>query len=354
MRDAEAHGWANPSSVHRAGRESRALLERARADIAGALGGDASDVVLTAGGTEACNLGVLGLLQLNPGRVVTTAVEHPAMGAPLALAERSLGCPVTRLPVPGGRPPEASELRAALTPDTRLVAIQWINHETGTCFPVGDYARVCRDAGVPLLVDANQALGKLPIDVRALDVAALACSAHKLGGPAGAGALWVRRGLDLDPRMLGGGQERGRRAGTPNVVASVGFGAACQHVARRIADMPRITTLRDRMEDGLRALGATRNAPDGPRVATVSNVYVSGWRGEALVAALDLEGLCVSSGAACSSGLAEPSPVLLAMHADEPARAASSLRFSFGPETTESDVDSALTILRRVLSRPAA
>ena len=245
-------------------------------------------------------------------------------------------------------------LRAQLRPNTRLVAIQWINHETGTVFPVAEYARVCRGAGVPLFVDAVQGLGKLPLSVEELGADLVACAAHKTGGPAGSGALWVRHGVDLDPVLHGGSQERGRRGGTPDVVAHAGFGAACQLLGERLSAQPRIATLRDRIEHALLVLGAVRNASSGPRVSTVSNTSVRGWRGEALIAALDVEGLAASSGAACSSGLQEPSPVLRAMHPDESWRAGAALRLSFGVETTEIEQESALALIAKVLARPPA
>ncbi|HEX2678799.1 MAG TPA: aminotransferase class V-fold PLP-dependent enzyme, partial [Polyangiales bacterium] len=268
---------------------------------------------------------------------------------------RQRGLEVTRLAVPAGRAPAPEDLRRALRPRTKLAAIQWVNHETGTVLPVREYAAICRDAGVPLFVDAMQALGKLAIEVDTLGADLLACSAHKIGGPAGSAALWVRRGVELDPLLHGGAQERGRRGGTPDVLAHVGFGAACEQLAERLATQPRIAALRDRAELALLAHpGAVGNAPSGPRVATVSNVSVRGWRGEALIAALDVEGVAASSGAACSSGLSEPSPVLLAMHGDEPWRAGAALRLSFGVETTEIEVESALAVIARVLARPPA
>jgi cysteine desulfurase len=347
--------WANPGSAHGAGRAARALLEQARRQVAAAISADPADVVLTSGGSEACNLGVLGLYEACRGQhVLTTAIEHPAVARAVDVLQGEAGADVTRLAVPGGQPPEPDALAAALRPSTRLVALQWVNHETGSVLPVADYAERCRSARVPLFVDATQAAGKLPIDVRALGADLLALASHKLGGPAGAGALWVRRGLDLAPRVVGGAQERGRRAGTPDVLSAVGFGAACEVLADRIAAQPALGALRERVEAGLRGLGGVINGARGPRVASVTSASFAGRRGPELVAALDLEGVCAASGAACSSGLDQPSPVLLAMHPDEPWRAAAALRLSFGPETSEREAESALGALRRVLARPAA
>jgi cysteine desulfurase len=355
LAELDALAWANPSSVHAEGRRSRAFLERARSQVAQAIGAVAADVVYTSGGTEACNLAVQGVLA---GRermhVVTTTVEHPAVAEPLRSLELQGAITVTRLALPKGRAPEPEALRAALCEHTALCAVQWVNHETGTILPVQAYAAVCQAAGVPCFVDATQAFGKLPLSVALLAADLVALAAHKIGGGAGAGALWVRRGLELQPVSHGGSQERGRRGGTPDVRAAVGFGAACELVAERLADMPRLARLRDRLELGLLQLGAVANAPDGTRVATCSNVYWPGRRSDALIAALDLEGVAISAGSACSSGTSEPSPVLLGMHADEPARAEASTRFSFGVEVTDIDVDFALERCARVVARPNA
>lgn len=358
MDAARAQGWANPASIHGPGRQSRALLEQARQHVAAAIGASPADVVLTGGGTEACNLGVLGVVDSFPAastvHVVASTIEHPAAAEPLRHCESSGRATVSWFAVPAGRAPDAAALRACFTADTRMLVVQWVNHETGTILPVQAYAEACRSAGALCIIDATQALGKLPVNVAALGADVLAFAAHKLGGPAGAGALWVRRSVQLSPRMLGGAQERGRRAGTPDVVAQVGFGLACELAAERVAAQPRIAALRDAVERGLRELGGLSNAADGARVATVSNSSWRGWRGEALIAALDIEGIACSSGAACSSGTSEPSRVLAAMYPDEAWRAGSALRLSFGVESTESDVESVLTALRRVVARPPA
>jgi cysteine desulfurase len=354
MAAAQAQAWANPASVHTAGRASRALLEQARAQVAAALGAASpADVVLTSGGTEACNLGVRGLAGLREGHVVTTAIEHPAVARAIDALERE-GSSVTRLQALHGVPPSSAELRAALRTDTRLVALQWINHETGSVLPVAEYAAVCRSVGVPLFVDATQAMGKTPVDVGVLGADLVAIASHKLGGPAGAGALYVRRGLRIDPQLVGGAQERGLRAGTPDVLHAVGFGAACAVLSERLQAQLRLARLQSQVGSELPALGAALNAAECARAATVVSASFPGRRGDALVAALDLEGVCVSSGPACSSGLSEPSPVLLAMYPHESWRASAALRMSFGPETTENELEKALGALKRVLARRAA
>jgi cysteine desulfurase len=213
------------------------------------------------------------------------------------------------------------------------------------------YAERAALRGIPVVVDASQALGKLPIDVGSLSVSALVLTSTKIGGPAGAGALWVERCRELSPILHGGAQERGRRPGTPNVSVLAGFGAAASEVPVRLRESARISALRDRLERACVQLGGLVNGAAGPRVGSVTNLSFRGWRGDILVAALDVEGLCASSGAACSSGLGAPSPVLTAMYPKEPWRAESALRLSLGSETQEHEIEQAITILRRVLGR---
>jgi cysteine desulfurase len=229
--------------------------------------------------------------------------------------------------------------------------IQWVNHETGTCLPVAEYAQVCAAQGVPLVVDACQALGKIPLDVRDLGASVVVVAASKIGGPAGASALWHERCRPLSPVAQGGGQERGLRPGTPDLAALAGFGQAVMGLPDRLASMPRLARLRDALEQACVALGAKVNGAEAARVATVTNLSFPGWRGEVLVAALDVEGVCASSGAACSSGLNAPSPVLRSMYPDEPWRAESALRLSLGPETTEREIHDTVAVLGRVLAR---
>ncbi len=351
MREARAESWANPSSAHRAGRASRAHLERARRRVASVISAAPADIILTAGGTEACNLGIRGL-RVGTALALSTSLEHPASGNALDASD----APLRRFECPGGCPPSARELAAWLdeAEAPSLVSIQWVNHETGVVFPVAAYGRVCAERGAHLFVDATQALGKVEIDVDALPgLSAMAFASHKIGGPAGAGALWLRRGVDISPTTHGGSQERGRRAGTPDVLAQVGFGAACADVPTRLSQMKRIASLRSRLEVVMVELGFVINGVDHERVATAVDGSLRGWRGEVLSAALDLEGVCASSGAACSSGLAGGSAVVAAMYPEESWRAASSLRFSLGPETRSEEVETAAAILRRVVKRGA-
>ena len=337
--DAAREGaWANPASGHAAGRAAKAHLEAARRAIASSIGAEAADVVLTSGGTEAIHAMVLG--RPTPARVVTSALEHPAMRAAVdAWAAR--GVPVVVLP----RPDTANELRVG-----DLVAVQSVNHETGSVFDLGAVIQRAAPVGAHVIVDATQAYGRVPIDVRGVHACALA--SHKIGGPSGAGAVWLSRATPIEPVMPGGGQERGRRGGSPGLMALVGFGGAASAIERRLGEMARVAALRDRLERAAVAAGGVVNG-EGPRVASVTNVSFRGWKGEVLVAALDLEGLCASFGAACSSGVSEPSPVVAALHPDAPWRAESCVRLSLGPETDEADIEGAIAILERVLQRDA-
>lgn len=348
-------GWANPASPHQAGRAARSVLEASRAAVADALAVTPNEVLLTSGGTEACNLGVRGLAE-GVSRVVVGAAEHPAvMQAAKFLA--SSGVELCTLPVTDGTPMSVEELRPKLD-ETTLLAVQSVNHETGTVFPVHEYAALCEAVGARLFVDASQAMGKveMPVPEGAHAAAIAAC---KFGGPPGAGALIVRRGVHLEPLLVGGGQERGLRPGAPDLAAHAGFAAALRGLPERLAAQPRIGRFRDALEAVLCDAGAVVNGIPAdvgravPRVATVTNCSVRGWRGEVLVAALDLEGVCVAAGAACSSGVSEPSPVLLAMHPDAPWRASSALRVSLGLETSQETVDAVSSALSRVLSRKA-
>lgn len=337
MARAREDAWANPSSAHAPGRAARRVVETARERLAAAIGASPADVIFTGGGTEACNLGVLGL---GGARVLTTSIEHPAVEASV----RALGAVVTTVHLLDGEAP------ALPLHGVDLACIGWVNHETGTILPIEAYARECRAAGARLFVDATAALGKLPIDVTALGATAVAFASSKIGGPPGVGALWIDREADLAPRHLGGGQERGRRAGSPDPVAIAGLGCAATLVLERLAGMPETALRRDRLERHLAPHGVV-NGASGPRVATVTNVSVRGWLGPRLTAALDVEGLHASAGAACSSGVEEPSPVIAAMAPGEPWRAEAAIRLSLGPSTSDADVDEAMAILTRVLAR---
>ena len=349
--------FGNPSSVHAAGRAARDLLDEARARVARALSAAPAEIVFTSGATEAAALAIRGVLAAAPpGRraLVATAVEHPCV-LDLAAALASQGTPVSVVPVDRRGLPDLEVLRGAVTEETALVCGMLANNETGVVLPVSEMAAVARDAGALFFCDAVQAVGKLPVDVRALGADLLALTSQKLGGPRGAGALWVRPGLRLAP-LLGGHQERGRRAGTENLPGIAGLGAALEAALRgREEEQARVGALRDRLEAGLLAAvpGARVNGAGAERLPGTLSVTFPGADGEALLIALDLEGVCASAGAACTSGSTRPSHVLSAMGL-APAEARGTLRLSLGWTTTPDDVDRALKLVPELLERVRA
>ncbi len=346
------HG--NPSSVHAAGRAARDLLDAARARAAAALSARPSEIVFTAGATESAALAVRGALAAAPpGRreLVVTAVEHPCVRDLAALLAGD-GVPVRTVPVDRRGLPDLDAARAAVSERTALLCAMLANNETGVLSPIGELAAIARNAGALTFCDAVQAVGKVPVDVRTLGADLLALSGQKLGGPRGAGALWVRDGTPLRP-VLGGHQERGRRAGTENLPGIAGLGAALEAAcARRDEEMARVARLRDRLEAGLLAAvpGARVNGAGAPRLPTTTSVTFPGADGEALLMAADLEGLCASAGAACTSGSTKPSHVLSAMGLD-PAEARGTLRLSLGWCSTAGEVERALELLPPLVAR---
>jgi cysteine desulfurase len=349
--------FGNPSSVHAAGRAARDLLDRARAQVAAALGAQASEIVFTSGASESAALAVRGVLGAAPaGRddVVVTAVEHPCV---LGLAEalRSEGRRVTVLPVDGRGLPDPDLARSAVTSRTALVCAMMANNETGVLLPVRELAATARERGALFFTDAVQAVGKVEVDVRTLGADLVALTGQKFGGPRGAGALWVKSGLRLAP-LLGGTQERGRRAGTENLPGLAGLGAAIQAAtARRDAAGPRLAALCARLEAGLLAAvpGARVNGAGAPRLPNVLSITLPGVDAEALLIALDLEGLCASAGSACHSGSTKPSSVLSAMGLSM-ADARATLRLSLGWTSTEAEVDGALELIPPLAARVRA
>lgn len=350
--DAPVHG--NPSSVHRAGRRSRASLEDARLQLARAIGSMTRELVFTSGGTEAVDLGVRGVGEaLGVTAVWCDPGAHPCLRAACEGLAAARGAPFAWIPlVDGGEGAlDVDALGERLTP-TALVAVSLVQHETGAVTawaPLRDDAHAHK---ATLVVDAAQALGKVPLDVATLGAAAVALSAHKIGGPAGVGALWLRAGERVTQRVLGGGQERGVRAGTENALGIVGFGAAASVLRQRLDAMPAVAARRDRIEAALRAItGVTVNGATRERVASACHVTVAGVEGQELVAALDLEGIEVSSGAACSSGRAEPSESLVRMYAGEGWRALGALRVTLGPEVDDDAVARVCAALPETIAR---
>jgi cysteine desulfurase len=345
---------ANPSSAHREGARARAALEAARADVAALIGAAPREIVFTSGATEANNLALRGALGALPAgtRLITAAIEHASV-LETARALEADGVPVAVVPVDGeGRVAVEAIAGAACGP--AVVSLGLANGETGVVAPVAAVAAALRGRGCLVHSDAAQAAGRLVVDVTALGVDLLSLSAHKMGGPAGVGALWVRAGAVLRPELTGGPQERGRRAGTENLAAIAGFGAAAR-VARaaQAAEAAAAAGLVERLWRGLseRIPGVVRNGPaSGPRLPNTLNVSFAGCPGESLLVLLDLEGIAVSVGSACAAGGVEPSHVLLAMGRDaEAARAG--IRFSIGPSTSAGDIDRVVTVLPRLVAQ---
>jgi cysteine desulfurase len=349
-------GWGNPSSVHAEGAAARACVERAREEVAALLGAHPGELVFTAGASEANNAALHAGIRAGRGRhVVTTSVEHPSVREPVAALEAE-GCAVTTLPVDGDGLLDPGALEAALRPDTALVSVLWANNETGVVQPLAELAERVKGRGVLLHVDATQALGKLPVDLRRLPVDYLACSAHKMNGPKGVGALFVRAGAPFEPWLRGGAQERGRRGGTEDVPGIAGFGAACRLARDELAwRRERWAGLRDRLWDGIQAKvpRVRRNGSAHAALCNTLNVEFEGADGEALLQALDLEGVAVSSGAACHSGSIAPSAVLLAM-GRRPEQARASLRFSVGHDVNGPQIDRVVALLPDLVARARA
>jgi cysteine desulfurase len=340
--------FGNASSIHKEGQAARRGIEDARESVARLIAGEARDVIFTSGGTESNNAAIFGAVgQDGRHHIVTTAIEHPSVLEPVAELERR-GHAVTIVPPSRSGVVHADAVLAAFRPDTRLVVMMLANNETGVLQPVADVAQACRARSIHFHCDAVQGAGKVDIDVSALSVDTLALSAHKLHAPKGIGALYVRRGLALDRHMLGGAQERRRRAGTENVPLAVAFGVAAE-IARERVD---VGALRDALERELFAAGLpiVINGADVPRVPNTSSVTFRGADAEGIVIGLDLSGVAVSTGAACSSGRVEPSHVLLAMGltADE---ARSTVRFSLSRFSTIEEIDRTVALLREIVPR---
>ena len=348
--------FGNPSSVHHFGQRAKAVIDQARSAVAALIGADPAEIVFTSGGTESDNFAIRGVADAleRSGRkhLIATSIEHEAVLNTLkALARR--GWTTTLLPVDQSGVVSPEALRAALTDDTALVSVMHANNEIGTIQPIAELARVAHERGALFHTDAVQSAGKIPINVPTLGVDLLSMSAHKFYGPKGVGALWIKRGLRLLPPVTGGKQERNRRAGTENVPGIVGMGAAADVARSKMADeAARIAPLRDRLEDGiLRAVAGTAiNGERSMRVPNTTNISFDRVEAESLLIALDLEGIAVSTGSACSSGTLEPSHVLKAM--GFPAhRTQNSIRFSLGTATTAADVDRTIAVLPAVVEK---
>ena len=352
MRPYYLEKYGNASSIHHYGQHARAAVEKARASVAALLNARPAEIVFTSGGTEADNLGIFGLVRRDD-HVITSTIEHSAVMNTCKRLEQ-MGHDVTYLPVNGRGEVEPEELRKAIQSNTRLISIMMANNETGVLQPVEEIGRIAREADIFFHTDAVQAAGKVPIDVQKIGCDALSISGHKIHGPQGTGALFVKRGTLIQPLLYGGNHERQRRAGTENLPGIVGLGKAAD-IARHWLEHngpAEMAAIRDSLENAiLNAMdGAGVNGAGALRVPNTSSIYFDHVEGEALVIALDLKGLSVSSGAACSSGAIEPSHVLLAMGLSHE-RARGSLRISLGKQTTQDEVDFAVQVVPQTVAR---
>jgi cysteine desulfurase len=342
--------FGNASSIHHHGQESRSAVENARASVATLLGCRPTEIVFTSGGTEADNLAVFGIV--GPGdHVITSTVEHHAVLNACKHLE-SQGSEVTYLPVDSRGLVEPADIRRALRSSTRLITVMTANNETGVLQPVDEIGKIAAEADVYFHTDAVQAVGKMPLDVNVIGCDFLSVSGHKLHAPQGIGALYVRKGTSLQPMLYGGRHERSRRAGTENVPGIVGIGKAAEFArAQLTSGAGSMIRMRDRIERALLQIESSGvNGAGAPRVPQTSSMYFDAIEGEALVIALDLKGLAVSTGAACSSGAIEPSHVLTAMGLSSD-RARSSIRFSLGRQNTMEEVDLAVALVVETVAK---
>jgi cysteine desulfurase len=348
--------FGNPSSVHHFGQRAKAVLDDARSAVGTLIGAEPSELVFTSGGTESDNFALRGVAEaLEPtGRrhLIASGIEHEAVLVTLrALARR--GWRTTLLPVTTTGIVEPDALAGALTDDTAVVSVMHANNEIGTIQPVAELARLAHNRGALFHTDAVQSVGKVPVDVRTLGVDLLSLSAHKFNGPKGVGALWIKRGTRITAIVTGGKHERNRRAGTENVPAIAGLGVAARLAAKKAtADAARIAALRNRLEESIlaRVPGTAINGSREPRVPNTTNISFEAVEAESLLIALDLEGIAVSTGSACSSGTLEPSHVLRAMGLPAP-RTQNSLRMSLGADNTDAEVDFVVSKLPAIVDK---
>jgi cysteine desulfurase len=350
-----AETFGNASSIHSPGQRAHSAVDASRASAAALLGAKPSEIVFTSGGTESDNLALFGVVAASQEprkHIITTAIEHHAV-LNAAQALEKLGVAVTYIPVGREGVVDPEDIRRALKPETILISVMHANNELGTIQPIEEIGRIAAAAKVLFHCDAVQTAGKMPLDVNPLGVDLLSLSAHKFYGPKGSGALYVRSGTPLEPQFHGGHHERDRRPGTENVPGIVGLGKAAE-LARKnmMTDCARITTLRNHLEDALLATcgDARVNGNRAQRVSNTSNISFHAAGGEALVIALDLQGIACSTGAACSSGAVGPSHVLIAVGLS-PDEARSSLRFSLGRNTTAEEIDEVIAVIPQAVER---
>lgn len=352
MRPFYLEQFGNASSIHHYGQHARAAVEKARGSVAALLNARPAEIVFTSGGTEADNLGIFGLVQRGD-HLITSTIEHSAVMNTCKRLEQ-MGCEVTFVPVGEQGEIYPGNVEAALRPNTRLISIMMANNETGVIQPVEEIGKIAEEADVFFHTDAVQAAGKVPIDVQKIRCDALSISGHKIHAPQGTGALYIKKGTLIQPQIYGGSHERQRRAGTENLPGIVGLGKAAE-VSKHWLESggpAKMAAMRDRLQETV--LGAMDdvgvNGQGTARVPNTTNFWFDHVEGEALVIALDLKGLAVSSGAACSSGAIEPSHVLLAMGLPHQ-RARASIRVSLGKQTTQEDIDFAAKVIPETVAR---
>jgi cysteine desulfurase len=352
MRPYFGERFGNASSIHHHGQETRAAVEHSRDSVASLLNCRASEIVFTSGGTESDNLAVAGLARAGD-HVITSCIEHHAVLHACKHLEET-GCDVTYVPVDGRGLIDPDDVRRAVRSNTKLISIMMANNETGVLQPVEEIGKIAAESEAYFHTDAVQAAGKVPIDVQRIGCHALSISGHKMHAPQGVGALYVRRGTRVQPLFFGGRHERSRRAGTENVPGIVALGKAAELAIRGFerGDYKNMSSLRDRLQQGIQAQveEAGVNGDGAARVPNTSNIYFDHVEGESMVIALDLKGLAVSTGAACSSGAIEPSHVLTAMGVRMD-RARASIRFSLGRQNTADDIDVALALVPETIAR---
>lgn len=346
--------YGNPSTIYSVGREAREAVDAAREKVARALGAEPAEIFFTSGGSEADNWAIRGVAHANVKKgkhLITTRFEHHAVLHTMKALEKE-GFEVTYLPVYENGIVKPEDLAAAIREDTTLVTIMYANNEIGTIQPISELAKICHDKGVIFHTDAVQAVGHVAIDVKAQDIDMLSLSAHKFHGPKGIGALYVRKGLRFPNLIEGGAQERGRRAGTENVPAMVGLGVAIEEALKDLDKKNAyVTSLRDKLIDGILKIPATRlNGDRTNRLPGNVNISIEGIEGESMLLLLDMNGICASSGSACTSGSLDPSHVLLSIGLPHEI-AHGSLRLSIGDGNTEEDVDYILSVLPGIVER---
>ena len=348
--------FGNAGSIHRFGRECRRAVDDAREQVAALIHADPREIVFTSGGTESNNLALRGIPAATDHkrrRVITTAIEHHAVLHAAEHTRKRDGVDVRVVGVDADGLVNVDEIASLLDDDTVLVSVMHANNETGAVQPIETIAALCAERGVSFHTDAVQSAGKLPIDVRSVPIAMLAISGHKLYAPKGVGACYIRKGIDVVPQALGGFQERERRAGTENVPGIVALGKACELAGNEMQETAaRLTRLRDRLQTGIleRIPGTAINGPIDQRLPGLLNIRFDGVEGESMVLGLDMEGIAVSSGAACTSGSLDPSHVLLAMGQSHEV-AQSAVRFSLGIGNTDAEIDRVLDVLPKLVER---